>query len=142
MLPLLLLLPPQVKGGPWEAGGIGTSAWSGPWLRDVLASGGADVPALLKQYQQLQQHKQQQFLTQLNPTAAGNVAPAGAGDSSSSSSSVIQHVWFEGHDNAGPDTHFLVSIPLDKALSEDGDVMLAVKMNGQDIPGQTAGLSL
>jgi DMSO/TMAO reductase YedYZ molybdopterin-dependent catalytic subunit len=56
--------------------------------------------------------------------------------SSSRGTKVVQHVWFEGYNNAGPDTHFLVSIPQGKALSEDGDVLLAVQMNGVPLPGQ------
>jgi hypothetical protein len=45
LLLLLLLLPLQVKGGPWEACGIGTALWTGPRLTDVLAAAGVDAAA-------------------------------------------------------------------------------------------------
>ena len=169
-----------MKGGPWEAGAIGTAVWSGPWLRDVLAAAGVDVEELLRQYRQYQQQQEQEVLqaaiaassvtvltgteedtnnsssretgqntSDSTPALLGptkGTADGSASHSSHSSSSskkyissgrdVIQHVWFKGYDNAGPDTHFLVSIPLLKALSEDGDVMLAIQMNGVPLPGQ------
>jgi DMSO/TMAO reductase YedYZ molybdopterin-dependent catalytic subunit len=55
-----------------------------------------------------------------------------------SSQQPVKHVWFEGWDSAGPDSHFLVSIPLDKALGEKGDVILALQMNGRPLPGKPA----
>jgi hypothetical protein len=39
-------------------------------------------------------------------------------------------VWFEGYDSAGPDTHFLVSVPVLDALAEDADVLLALQVSG------------
>lgn len=46
----------------------------------------------------------------------------------------VRHVWFEGHDSAGPDKHFLVSVPVLDALSEGSDVLLALHMNGEPLP--------
>jgi hypothetical protein len=74
--------------------------------------------------------------------AVAAVAPAGDGtaadadDDAAAFASVpdVRHVWFEGYDNAGPDTHFLVSIPILDALSESSDVLLALQMNGDALP--------
>eukprot|EP00877_Chromochloris_zofingiensis_P011811 jgi/Chrzof1/6884/Cz02g02030.t1 len=92
----------EVKGGPWEAGAIGTAEWHGVLLRDLLEYAGADL------------HKLEH----------------------GSSPDGVQHVHFEGYDNAGPDSHFAVSIPLSKAVHPTGDVLLALKMNGQPLPPQ------
>lgn len=59
--------------------------------------------------------------------AAATAAVAGAGPA-------VRYVWFEGHDSAGPDTHFLVSVPVLDALSEGSDVLLALHMNGEPLP--------
>ncbi|XP_023689510.1 sulfite oxidase, mitochondrial [Paramormyrops kingsleyae] len=45
-----------------------------------------------------------------------------------------QHVHFEGLDKDVTGTSYGASIPLGKALSEEGDVILAYEMNGEDLP--------
>ncbi|CAL8335958.1 unnamed protein product [Lota lota] len=45
-----------------------------------------------------------------------------------------RHVQFEGLDSDAAGTAYGASIPLRKALSEDGDVLLAYEMNGEDLP--------
>ncbi|KAK5872270.1 hypothetical protein PBY51_012986 [Eleginops maclovinus] len=44
------------------------------------------------------------------------------------------HVQFEGLDKDVSGTTYGASIPLNKAVNEEGDVLLAYEMNGQDIP--------
>ncbi|KAF3856499.1 hypothetical protein F7725_017222 [Dissostichus mawsoni] len=44
------------------------------------------------------------------------------------------HVQFEGLDKDVTGTTYGASIPLNKAVNEEGDVLLAYEMNGQDIP--------
>ncbi|KAJ7999278.1 hypothetical protein DPEC_G00213770 [Dallia pectoralis] len=44
------------------------------------------------------------------------------------------HVQFEGMDRDVTGTTYGASIPLNKALSDDGDVLLAYQMNGEDLP--------
>ena len=45
-----------------------------------------------------------------------------------------RHVQFEGLDADASGTSYGASIPLNKALSEEGDVLLAYQMNGEDLP--------
>ncbi|XP_061883632.1 sulfite oxidase, mitochondrial isoform X1 [Entelurus aequoreus] len=45
-----------------------------------------------------------------------------------------RHVQFEGLDKDATGTTYGASIPLNKALSEDGDVLLAYEMNGEPLP--------
>ncbi|XP_020500776.1 sulfite oxidase, mitochondrial [Labrus bergylta] len=45
-----------------------------------------------------------------------------------------RHVQFEGLDKDVTGTTYGASIPLNKAISEDGDVLLAYEMNGEDLP--------
>ncbi|XP_048028630.1 LOW QUALITY PROTEIN: sulfite oxidase, mitochondrial [Megalobrama amblycephala] len=45
-----------------------------------------------------------------------------------------QHVQFEGLDKDVTGTAYGASIPLNKAVSEEGDVLLAYEMNGEDLP--------
>ncbi|XP_029948572.1 sulfite oxidase, mitochondrial isoform X2 [Salarias fasciatus] len=45
-----------------------------------------------------------------------------------------RHVQFEGLDKDVTGTTYGASIPLNKAVSEDGDVLLAYEMNGEDLP--------
>ncbi|MGH0145741.1 UNVERIFIED_CONTAM: hypothetical protein FKN15_038759 [Acipenser sinensis] len=45
-----------------------------------------------------------------------------------------QHVQFEGLDKDVSGTPYGASIPLRKALSDDGDVLLAYEMNGEELP--------
>ncbi|XP_076861178.1 sulfite oxidase, mitochondrial [Brachyhypopomus gauderio] len=45
-----------------------------------------------------------------------------------------QHVHFEGLDRDVTGTSYGASIPLNKAVSEEGDVLLAYEMNGEDLP--------
>ncbi|CAL8401475.1 unnamed protein product [Arctogadus glacialis] len=45
-----------------------------------------------------------------------------------------RHVQFEGLDADASGTTYGASIPLNKALSEEGDVLLAYQMNGEDLP--------
>ncbi|XP_030585953.1 sulfite oxidase, mitochondrial isoform X2 [Archocentrus centrarchus] len=45
-----------------------------------------------------------------------------------------RHVQFEGLDKDITGTAYGASIPIGKAVSEDGDVLLAYEMNGEDIP--------
>ncbi|XP_061583472.1 sulfite oxidase, mitochondrial [Cololabis saira] len=45
-----------------------------------------------------------------------------------------RHVQFEGLDKDATGTSYGASIPLNKAVSEEGDVLLAYEMNGADIP--------
>ncbi|EPE34677.1 Oxidoreductase molybdopterin-binding protein [Glarea lozoyensis ATCC 20868] len=79
----------HTSGLQWKAGAIGTATWTGPFLRDVLASTGFPIA---------------------NP-------PQDA-----------KHVQFVGHEAYG------ASIPIDKALSFSGDVILAHTMNSAPIP--------
>lgn len=44
------------------------------------------------------------------------------------------HVQFEGLDKDVTGTTYGASIPINKAISEEGDVLLAYEMNGEDIP--------
>lgn len=44
------------------------------------------------------------------------------------------HVHFEGLDKDATGTAYAASIPLNKAVSEEGDVLLAYEMNGEDLP--------
>lgn len=45
-----------------------------------------------------------------------------------------QHVQFEGLDCDSTGTSYGSSIPLNKAISEEGDVLLAYEMNGEELP--------
>lgn len=45
-----------------------------------------------------------------------------------------RHVQFEGLDKDMTGTNYGASIPLNKAVSEEGDVLLAYEMNGADLP--------
>lgn len=45
-----------------------------------------------------------------------------------------RHVLFEGLDKDVTGTTYGASIPLNKAVSEEGDVLLAYEMNGEDLP--------
>ncbi|XP_066527818.1 sulfite oxidase, mitochondrial isoform X1 [Hoplias malabaricus] len=45
-----------------------------------------------------------------------------------------RHVQFEGLDQDTTGTPYAASIPLSKAVSEEGDVLLAYEMNGEDLP--------
>ncbi|XP_068171400.1 sulfite oxidase, mitochondrial [Antennarius striatus] len=45
-----------------------------------------------------------------------------------------RHVQFEGLDKDVTGTTYGASIPLNKAISEEGDVLLAYEMNGKDLP--------
>uniref|UniRef100_A0A9J7ZMI6 Sulfite oxidase n=1 Tax=Cyprinus carpio carpio TaxID=630221 RepID=A0A9J7ZMI6_CYPCA len=45
-----------------------------------------------------------------------------------------KHVQFEGLDKDVTGTAYGASIPLNKAVSEEGDVLLAYEMNGEDLP--------
>ncbi|XP_046731150.1 sulfite oxidase, mitochondrial isoform X1 [Silurus meridionalis] len=45
-----------------------------------------------------------------------------------------RHVQFEGLDVDVTGTPYGASIPINKAMSEEGDVLLAYKMNGEDLP--------
>lgn len=45
-----------------------------------------------------------------------------------------RHVQFEGLDKDASGTTYGASIPINKAVSEDGDVLLAYEMNGEDLP--------
>ncbi|XP_028262913.1 sulfite oxidase, mitochondrial [Parambassis ranga] len=45
-----------------------------------------------------------------------------------------RHVQFEGLDKDVTGTTYGASIPLNKAVSEEGDVLLAYEMNGEDLP--------
>ncbi|XP_062843222.1 sulfite oxidase, mitochondrial isoform X2 [Trichomycterus rosablanca] len=48
--------------------------------------------------------------------------------------STARHVRFEGLDSDVTGTAYGASIPLNKAVGEDGDVLLAYEMNGEDLP--------
>ncbi|XP_041672407.1 sulfite oxidase, mitochondrial [Cheilinus undulatus] len=52
----------------------------------------------------------------------------------SNMSQKMRHVQFEGLDKDVTGTTYGASIPLNKALSEEGDVLLAYEMNGEDLP--------
>ena len=196
----------EVKGGPWEAGAIGTALWTGPRLREVLSAAGVDVEGLLVAERRRQQQQQAQWAEgaarhliqrqqqggpqegvtaftsqaataaaaaadlaaeagagaaaaglesaaaaaaaariQGAPSATGTAAPhtpeapaephllapaAAAAADSADAVPDVRHVWFEGYDSAGPDTHFLVSVPVLDALAEDADVLLALQVSG------------
>ncbi|MCJ8744448.1 hypothetical protein PDJAM_G00118830 [Pangasius djambal] len=45
-----------------------------------------------------------------------------------------RHVQFEGLDTDVTGTAYGASVPLNKAMSEEGDVLLAYEMNGEDLP--------
>ena len=46
----------------------------------------------------------------------------------------MKHFQFEGYDQDITKTNYGVSFPFSKAYSKDGDVLVAYKMNGEDIP--------
>ena len=46
---------------------------------------------------------------------------------------IVGHVQFEGLDQDSTNTHYGSSIPVQKAFSEDGDVLLAFEMNGEPL---------
>lgn len=46
----------------------------------------------------------------------------------------VEHVWFEGLDTGAENNHYGASIPIDKAIDEKGDVIIAYEMNGEEIP--------
>lgn len=46
----------------------------------------------------------------------------------------VRHVHFEGLDKDVTGTAYGASVPLNKAMSEEGDVLLAYEMNGEDLP--------
>jgi sulfite oxidase len=79
----------HTSGLQWKAGAIGTATWTGPFLRDVLASTGFPISDPPRE---------------------------------------AQHVQFTGHEAYG------ASIPISKALSPSGDVLLAHTMNSAPIP--------
>ncbi|XP_035242614.1 sulfite oxidase, mitochondrial [Anguilla anguilla] len=56
---------------------------------------------------------------------AGGYAPGGG---------AVRHVQFEGLDKDVTGTTYGASIPVGKALSEEGDVLLAYEMNGEELP--------
>jgi sulfite oxidase len=51
----------------------------------------------------------------------------------------VQHIHLIGLDTDMTGTPYAASIPIDKALSEAGDVLLAWEMNGQPIPRDHGG---
>lgn len=51
----------------------------------------------------------------------------------------VQHIHLIGLDTDMTGTPYAASIPIDKALSEAGDVLLAWEMNGQPIPADHGG---
>ncbi|KAF7659768.1 hypothetical protein LDENG_00293290 [Lucifuga dentata] len=53
---------------------------------------------------------------------------------SAETSQWARHVQFEGLDKDVTGTTYGASIPLNKAVSEEGDVLLAYEMNGEDLP--------
>lgn len=46
----------------------------------------------------------------------------------------VQHIQFDGLDHDITNAAYGASIPVKKALNHDEDVILALKMNGEDIP--------
>ena len=55
-------------------------------------------------------------------------------DAGFSENAQVLHVQFTGYDNDGNGGHYATSIPVEKAISESGDVLLAYKMNDEDLP--------
>ncbi|KAG9328993.1 hypothetical protein JZ751_008513, partial [Albula glossodonta] len=55
-------------------------------------------------------------------------------DAGYKSGGTAKHVQFEGLDKDVTGTTYGASIPLGKAVSEEGDVLLAYEMNGEDLP--------
>lgn len=51
----------------------------------------------------------------------------------------MAHIHFYGHDKDESGTPYAASIPVSKALSEAGDVLLAWEMNGQPLPRDHGG---
>lgn len=51
----------------------------------------------------------------------------------------VAHIHFYGHDKDESGTPYAASIPVSKALSEAGDVLLAWEMNGQPLPRDHGG---
>lgn len=51
----------------------------------------------------------------------------------------MAHIHFYGHDTDESGTAYAASIPISKALSDAGDVLLAWEMNGQPLPRDHGG---
>jgi sulfite oxidase len=51
----------------------------------------------------------------------------------------VAHIHFYGHDTDESGTAYAASIPISKAMSEAGDVVLAWEMNGQPLPRDHGG---
>lgn len=51
----------------------------------------------------------------------------------------MAHIHFYGHDTDESGTAYAASIPVSKALSDQGDVLIAWEMNGQPIPRDHGG---
>jgi sulfite oxidase len=94
----------EAKGLAWGVGAVSNAAWTGVRLRDVLAFAGLPVEARGERID-----------------ADGAVAEA-------------RHVQFEGLDQDMTGTFYGASIPLDRALNPDSDVILAYEMNGEPLP--------
>jgi sulfite oxidase len=47
--------------------------------------------------------------------------------------SPVQHVLFEGLDTSPSGSHYYVSTPIQKAVDQYGDFLLACEMNGEDL---------
>ncbi|KAJ3104497.1 hypothetical protein HDU97_009110 [Phlyctochytrium planicorne] len=100
-----------VKGLLWQRGAIGNATWSGVRLSDLLKAAGNES-------------------TMDAPEIAGNTqgVPVPSGQNLEEVAVPIQHVHFEGAEGYG------ASIPLSKATSDLGDVILAYEMNGEPLP--------
>ncbi|XP_030229855.1 sulfite oxidase, mitochondrial [Gadus morhua] len=64
----------------------------------------------------------------------GGWGPEAAAAAAAAAGRGARHVQFEGLDADASGTTYGASIPLNKALSEEGDVLLAYQMNGEDLP--------
>lgn len=100
-----------IKGLDWQCGAISNSIWTGAKLRDVLEYAGLDIKTL---------HKQQYDNND---------------DASSSDNKTVKHVQFEGLDvDKISNTGYGASIPVEQAISNTSDVLLAYRMNNTDLP--------
>ncbi|KAI8836105.1 Oxidoreductase, molybdopterin-binding domain-containing protein [Chytridium lagenaria] len=113
-----------VKGLLWQRGAIGNATWSGVMLSDVLKyaakeaaeSEGKTVDSVLKNG----------YSNELAGRPEGVLIQAG--QDLETVGVACKHVHFEGAEGYG------ASIPLSKAISEEGDVLLAYEMNGEPLP--------
>lgn len=98
----------QTAGTPWRIGAISTARWEGVYLSDVLKFAG------------IREACKRELESEFDDGECGQSDYDNAG---------LSHVQFEGMDEMN------ASIPTGKAMHREGDVLLAYRMNGDDVPG-------